>query len=123
LIGYFIGNISAKKIEMRSRVSKLQQTQRWDVFLLTDVARKCRMMAALPNTGVALCRMLASKSRKCRCCGNFGPISGGKKRHAILVNCKLDVYEARQLWLEKFVVEQICFSFSICSLVFKLHEF
>jgi len=32
-------------------------------------------------------------------------------------------YETRQLCLEREVVKRVCFSFSICSLVFKLHDF
>jgi len=50
-----------------------------------DVARMCRVMAALLDIGV-------------------------KKRHAVLSN-----YEAWQLWLERDVVKCICFSFSICK--------
>jgi len=47
-----------------------------------------------------------------------------KKRRAVLSNYKASVYEAWQLLLElKDVVKHICFSFSIYSLVFKLHEF
>ena len=46
-----------------------------------------------------------------------------KKRHAVLSNYKSNVNEAWQLWLERDVVKRICFSFSICSLVFKLHKF
>jgi len=39
----------------------------------------------------------------------------------VLNNYKADVYEAWQLWLERDVVKKcICFSFSMCSLVFKL---
>ena len=48
---------------------------------------------------------------------------GTRKRRAVLSNYKAEVYEACQVWLERGVVKRICFSFSICSLVFKLHEF
>jgi len=39
------------------------------------------------------------------------------------VDRKADLHEAWQLWIERDVVKRICFNFSICSLVFKLHEF
>jgi len=69
-----------------------------------DVARKYRMMAALPNIGVALCWMLVSKSRKCRCCCNFGPTSGWKNGAPFSATMGADVYETWQLWLERDVV-------------------
>jgi len=34
-----------------------------------------------------------------------------------------DVYEAWQLWLERDVIKHSCFSFLVCSLVFKLYAF
>jgi len=37
-------------------------------------------------------------------------------------NYKADMYETWQLWFKK-VIERICFSVSIYSLVFKLHKF
>jgi len=46
---------------------------------LENVARKCHVMAAMPNIGV------------------------GRKRHAVLSNYKADVYEPWQLWLERDV--------------------
>jgi len=46
-----------------------------------------------------------------------------KKRCAVLRNYEAKVYEAWQLWLERDIVKHICFSFLICSLVFKLYDF
>jgi len=57
------------------------------------------VMAALPNIGV--------EKTACHSHSNY----------------RADVYEAWQLWLERDVFKRICCSFSICSLVFKLHEF
>ena len=62
------------------------------------MARTYHMMAALPNIDV-------------------------EKNSAVLSNYKADIYETWQLWLERDVVRHIRFSFSICSLVFKLHKF
>ena len=86
---------------------------------LEHVARKYHVMATLPNIGGALYWMLLIKSRKSPSCN-----LRTKKRRAVLSNCKPTYTKpGMQLWLERDVVKHICFSFSICSLVFKLHEF
>ena len=46
----------------------------------------------------------------------------GKKRCAVLSKYKANVNEAWQLSLQRDVIKCICFSFSICSLIFE-HEF
>jgi len=47
---------------------------------------------------------------------------GTKKWRTVLNNYKADMYETWQLWLERDIVYRISFSFSICSIVFKLRE-
>jgi len=45
----------------------------------------------------------------------------GKNGAPFSETTKADVHEAWRLWLERGIVKHICFSFSICSFVFKLH--
>jgi len=64
--------------------------------------------------------------RDCRYCGSCCAISEQKtaRRSQQLYKADVGLYEAWQLWWETDVIKRtcVCFSFCICSLVFKLKE-
>jgi len=70
LIAYFIGNISAKKnIKVRSHVSRVIASQRWDVFLRHGVfENNSYAHDDQGNNPVQATECLTVSSIKCDCC-------------------------------------------------------
>ena len=102
--------------ELVNTTSRLE----WNAALVHRVKSHLTFLLLLAE--VSLCRQLEDLIRKYHIMAVVPNIGVEKKWHAVLRNHKADVpvYEAWQLWWQRDVVKLICFSFCICSLVFKL---